>query len=71
MQNAGIDRAMLSRYRSPMHQTTENAKFLRAAVKAGLRMQSATEKSRPASDGVATLQKIKASLRKSKLRKQL
>jgi hypothetical protein len=51
-----------------MRQTPETAKFLRAAVKAGLRLQNATGsgQSEPASNGVATLQRIKASLRKKK-----
>jgi len=55
-----------------MRQTPESARFLRAAVKAGLRMQGAAVpgKSEPASTGVATLQRIKASLRKKNLRKQ-
>lgn len=55
-----------------MRQTPETARFLRAAVKAGLRMQSAagSGKSAPASTGVATLQRIKASLRKTNLNKR-
>jgi hypothetical protein len=55
-----------------MHQSPETAKFLRAAVKAGLRLQSATGagKSAPPSNGVATLQRIKASLRKKKPSKE-
>lgn len=55
-----------------MHQNPEAAKFLRAAVKTGLRMQTAADpdKSGLRSDGVATLQRIKASLRKKKLGKQ-
>ena len=55
-----------------MRHTSETEKFLRAAVKAGLRMQSdaVSTKSDLASVGVATLQRIKTSLRKSKLRKQ-
>ena len=54
-----------------MHQTPESAKFLRAAIKTGLRMQNAAENSGTASEGVATLQRIKASLRKKKVRKSL
>jgi hypothetical protein len=55
-----------------MRHTPETEKFLRAAVKAGLRMQSAAGSSKleMPSTGVATLQRIKISLRKSKPRKQ-
>jgi hypothetical protein len=44
----------------------EDLKFLRAAIKAGLRMQrsGSSDGGGPKSEGVATLQRIKASLRK-------
>ena len=52
-----------------MTHRSDDEKFLRAAIKTGLRLQarevSRTEKS-PRSDGVATLQRIKASLRNRK-----
>jgi hypothetical protein len=50
-----------------MTHRTGDEKFLRAAIKAGLRLQraEATEVTgAKGSDGVATLQRIKASLRK-------
>ena len=44
----------------------DDQKFLRAAIKAGLRMQrsGSSDGGGPKSEGVATLQRIKASLRK-------
>jgi hypothetical protein len=58
-----------------MVEPSEVEKFLRAAVRTGLRMQrkdgsttpeSGSAPNRQVSDGVATLQKIKASLNKRK-----
>jgi len=60
-----------------MHQTPESERFLRAAVKAGLRLQrcDATDPASAANGNggpsVATLQKIKASLRKKNSKKNL
>jgi hypothetical protein len=47
-------------------QRTDDQKFLRAAVKTALRMQrcGSSDGGGPKSEGVATLQRIKASLRK-------
>ena len=47
-------------------QRPDDQKFLRAAIKAGLRMQrsGSSDGGGPKSEGVATLQRIKASLRK-------
>ena len=47
-------------------QHSEDSKFLRTAIKAGLRMQK-QEASESSGSGVATLQRIKASLRKRNL----
>jgi hypothetical protein len=53
----------------PVTQRSDDEKFLRAAIKTGLRLQSkdvsGTERSSK-SDGVATLQRIKTSLRNRK-----
>lgn len=49
-----------------MTQHSEDSKFLRTAIKAGLRMQK-QEASESSGSGVATLQRIKASLRKRNL----
>ena len=49
-----------------MTQRPDDQKFLRAAIKAGLRMQrsGSSDGGGSNSEGVATLQRIKASLRK-------
>lgn len=52
-----------------MARTAETTRFLRAAIKAGLRMQQASERG-AAGDGVSRLQQIKASVRKAEKRRE-
>jgi hypothetical protein len=52
-----------------MARSAETTRFLRAAVKAGLRMQQAARRDER-SDGVSRLQQIKASVRKSEKRRE-
>ena len=52
-----------------MARSAETTRFLRAAVKAGLRMQQAAQRGEN-SDGVSRLQQIKASVRKSEKRRE-
>jgi hypothetical protein len=54
---------------SRMARSTETTRFVRAAIKAGLRMQHADERS-ARSDGVSRLQQIKASVRKTEKRRE-
>jgi hypothetical protein len=70
---ARIDRRAVLRYGLRVTRSPETEKFLRAAVKTGLRMQHRAAADAGArgpvaanavSEGVATLQRIKASLRK-------
>ena len=52
-----------------MARSAETTRFVRAAVKAGLRMQQAAERG-ASSDGVSRLQQIKTSVRKTEKRRE-
>jgi hypothetical protein len=52
-----------------MARSAETTRFVRAAIKAGLRMQQAAERGTP-NDGVSRLQQIKASVRKTEKRRE-
>ena len=52
-----------------MARSAETTRFVRAAIKAGLRMQQAAERGAP-NDGVSRLQQIKASVRKTEKRRE-
>ena len=52
-----------------MARSDETTRFVRAAIKAGLRMQQAAERRAP-NDGVSRLQQIKASVRKTEKRRE-
>lgn len=64
--NRVIDLMAVFAYFQPVTQTPVDARFLRAAVKTGLRLQQATSGNGAPrkNDGVATLRRIKESLRK-------
>jgi len=52
-----------------MARSADTTRFVRAAIKAGLRMQQAAERGVP-SDGVARLKQIKDSVRKTEKRRE-
>jgi hypothetical protein len=52
-----------------MARSAETTRFVRAAIKAGLRMQQAAERGVP-NDGVSRLQQIKTSVRKTEKRRE-
>ena len=52
-----------------MARSAETTRFVREAIKAGLRMQQAAERGAP-NDGVARLQQIKTSVRKTEKRRE-
>jgi hypothetical protein len=52
-----------------MARSADTTRFVRAAIKAGLRMQQAAERGAP-SDGVARLKQIKDSVRKTEKRRE-
>jgi len=52
-----------------MARSDETTRFVRAAIKAGLRAQQAAERGAP-NDGVSRLQQIKASVRKTEKRRE-
>ena len=52
-----------------MARSAETTRFVRAAIKAGLRMQQAAERGVP-KDGVSRLQQIKTSVRKTEKRRE-
>ena len=52
-----------------MARSAETTRFVRAAIKAGLRMQQAAERGAP-NDGVSRLQQIKTSVRKTEKRRE-
>jgi len=52
-----------------MARSADTTRFVRAAIKAGLRMQQAAERGVP-NEGVARLQQIKASVRKTEKRRE-
>jgi len=52
-----------------MARSAETTRFVRAAIKAGLRMQQAAERG-ASNDGVARLQQIKTSVRKTEKRRE-
>jgi hypothetical protein len=64
--NRMVDLMAVFAYFQPVTQTPVDARFLRAAVKTGLRLQQATSGNgeHKKNDGVATLRRIKESLRK-------
>ena len=52
-----------------MARSSETTRFVRAAIKAGLRMQQTAERGAP-NDGVSRLQQIKTSVRKTEKRRE-